>query len=614
MTKKKTPLVYKNITPSKEFKKGGFARKAADIGMFAADSTIGVPLSMVTGRSFSDTVGYNQKTRMGRKINKVSDTRASILGKTAKAAAGVVGTVVAGPAGGAVASQAMGALQETAGKALVDGSDNASLAHTDGSMLNEGQLDTVGQVADLGSMAFGAHNKVMAMGGPIENSASEGGAENSPNSSMEMINSGGRHEDNVNGGVPIGNDQTIEEGEMLWESPEGKKFVFTNRLNPNKTLLNEFNIGSKKSRGRYAKMTFAELAEDLKKKSSEDGGENIDQFGKETIKTSLKNLSEAQEAFKQVEAQKAAEQYELMTGSVLPDAQGNNGQFAGGGWVDSGIPLGDMLKIAKEVGIDLPSNTSSLTSEMVETALEQAGYSSPEHYTAVQNGTSQTREHIMPMEKRGISSVPVEGTGTPNERLQTEGGVDGPVGAEVAGSGNMGNALRMASVVGEGIEWARNKKLANNLELINPEDFDLDSNYDVEDITNKEQLSEITGRYGAVRNSIQSNAPTSSALIAGTLAANLGEGREKAVSNERTNNTNIQIRSGNKRRLLHKDSINSNVDFRVKDMNDKNKAAAFNNTSMSPMFDKLGMIGKDMLDEERADNATDYNTKGNYKE
>ena len=75
-----------------------------------------------------------------------------------------------------------------------------------------------------------------------------------------FVNEGGTHEENPNGGVPVGIDKEgvpnlVEEGEIIFND-----YVFSNRLKPSKKQLetNNFNL-------KYEGKSFAEIVEDLQK-------------------------------------------------------------------------------------------------------------------------------------------------------------------------------------------------------------------------------------------------------------------------------------------------------------------------------------------------------------
>lgn len=79
-----------------------------------------------------------------------------------------------------------------------------------------------------------------------------------------FVNEGGTHEENPNGGIPVGIDKEgvpnlVEEGEIIFND-----YVFSNRLKPSKKQLetNNFNL-------KYEGKSFAEIIEDLQKITAE---------------------------------------------------------------------------------------------------------------------------------------------------------------------------------------------------------------------------------------------------------------------------------------------------------------------------------------------------------
>lgn len=104
---------------------------------------------------------------------------------------------------------------------------------------------------------------------------------------ITFINEGGIHEENPYEGVPIGVDNEgtpnlVEEGEVIFND-----YVFSNRLYPNKKLLEEYNFPIK-----YRKLTFAEIAEDLQKESSERPNDKISLDGLNMLMNKLITIQE----------------------------------------------------------------------------------------------------------------------------------------------------------------------------------------------------------------------------------------------------------------------------------------------------------------------------------
>lgn len=110
---------------------------------------------------------------------------------------------------------------------------------------------------------------------------------------MVSIDSGGTHEENPLEGVPMGVDEQgipnlVEEGEVIYND-----YVFSNRLAPKKKELQGVNLSP-----RYTNWTFAKIAEDMGKESSERPNDPISRRGLEDSMMKLAMIQEAQRARK----------------------------------------------------------------------------------------------------------------------------------------------------------------------------------------------------------------------------------------------------------------------------------------------------------------------------
>lgn len=99
---------------------------------------------------------------------------------------------------------------------------------------------------------------------------------------LTPIEAGGSHSENELGGVPIGNNASVEQGETMTED-----FVYSDKLKINKTLAKEFSL-PKSTIGK----TFAQASKSL----TIDQEDVISQRGNEKM---LNRIAEAQEAYKQ---------------------------------------------------------------------------------------------------------------------------------------------------------------------------------------------------------------------------------------------------------------------------------------------------------------------------
>lgn len=133
-----------------------------------------------------------------------------------------------------------------------------------------------------------------AEGGPLFTNGGQFG------NNVTYINEGGTHEENIYDGVPQGmapdgNPNLVEEGEVIYND-----YVYSNRLKPDKKLLEAYNLPTK-----YKNKTFAEIADDLSKESKE---RQYDPISKRGLEDSMNKLQQAQDKFKEIKKQKQLNQ------------------------------------------------------------------------------------------------------------------------------------------------------------------------------------------------------------------------------------------------------------------------------------------------------------------
>ena len=133
-----------------------------------------------------------------------------------------------------------------------------------------------------------------AEGGPLFTNGGQFGND------VTYINEGGTHEENIYDGVPQGmapdgNPNLVEEGEVIYND-----YVYSNRLKPDKKLLEAYNLPTK-----YKNKTFAEIADDLSKESKE---RQYDPISKRGLEDSMNKLQQAQDKFKEIKKQKQLNQ------------------------------------------------------------------------------------------------------------------------------------------------------------------------------------------------------------------------------------------------------------------------------------------------------------------
>lgn len=118
------------------------------------------------------------------------------------------------------------------------------------------------------------------------------------NNGVNIVDEGGTHEENPMGGVmmgiaPDGQPNLVEEGEVIFND-----YVFSNRLAPDESILDIVKLPTS-----YSNSTYARIAEDLSKESSERPNDPISRRG---LYTSLTKLQLAQELMKEREDNKKA--------------------------------------------------------------------------------------------------------------------------------------------------------------------------------------------------------------------------------------------------------------------------------------------------------------------
>lgn len=110
------------------------------------------------------------------------------------------------------------------------------------------------------------------------------------NIGMRQVNNGDTHENNPNGGVPMGvskdgTQNLVEEGETIYND-----YVFSNRLKVPKALRSKYKLGGNKD------ISFAEASKKLSKEAEERPNDPISRRGLETILSELQGVQEEEKA------------------------------------------------------------------------------------------------------------------------------------------------------------------------------------------------------------------------------------------------------------------------------------------------------------------------------
>lgn len=125
---------------------------------------------------------------------------------------------------------------------------------------------------------------------------------------VTIVDNGGTHEQNSNNGVPMGVDQNgtpnlVEEGEVKFND-----YVYSNRLSANAKLMESYKLPTK-----FAKNTFASIAEKISKESSERPNDSISKRG---LISGMTRLMQAQEEIRSIKPTASSGKKFALGGSV----------------------------------------------------------------------------------------------------------------------------------------------------------------------------------------------------------------------------------------------------------------------------------------------------------
>lgn len=146
-------------------------------------------------------------------------------------------------------------------------------------------------------------------------------------SGLLHVNSGGTHEDNGIGGIPIsidkdGNPNLVEEGETIYNN-----YVFSNRLEVPDDFKTRYKLRSKKD------LTFADASKKMSKESEERPNDPISKNGLESMLMALAGEQERVKAEEQLKLLKKLAKKGITPDSLMED--NNPNVYAGGGIMDN---------------------------------------------------------------------------------------------------------------------------------------------------------------------------------------------------------------------------------------------------------------------------------------
>ena len=126
---------------------------------------------------------------------------------------------------------------------------------------------------------------------------------------LDEYNEGGTHEENPLGGIPVGKNARVEEGETRFGD-----YIFSNRLEITKDLVAEFNLPKK-----YVGKTFADVSKSIQKPNSRRTDDTLEMAN---VEKNLTKLQEAQEMFKQSEIERKLQEINELDPNVLAAMSG----------------------------------------------------------------------------------------------------------------------------------------------------------------------------------------------------------------------------------------------------------------------------------------------------
>ena len=397
--------------------------------------------------------------------------------------------------------------------------------------------------------------------------------------SLTEYNAGGTHEQNPNGGIPIGGNASVEEGET-----RDKDYIFSDRLKVNKKLQEEFNL-PKKAIGK----SFAEVS-----KMFNDGDYQNDVISKRGYEREVENLKKAQEAFKQVE------------GIDQPQGQQMQQQMAVGGFKPADINWNDISQQANNFYFDNMS--------VDEDALfESSGKGNiPDVNPNDILRTQQEKEKRKKQDDGDFSDMPnfgqknkVMGPPAPSQTdstINTDGDSNSLTNARYAPLAS--NLLNM------GIDYM-NKPTPKNLGM-----FDVNTEATPNYINMNQVKRDIDSQSNATRDTIRETSPSSGAMMSNLLGSQLQQNKAIGNAELQQQSLNNQEDSRIDQMNFQNNLNNSRSRMQVSQFNDADLAAYQDNMrdGISSLGQNIGNVGLDEMYREMVKGmALDYFTSRDGK-
>jgi hypothetical protein len=396
-------------------------------------------------------------------------------------------------------------------------------------------------------------------GGAVDSySGSMGNRQYANGGQLTTYDNGGTHEQNPNGGIAVGNNATVEQGET-----KSGDFVYSDRLKINKRLAKEFSL----PKGAVGK-TFAEAS-----KMYNDPERLDDQIYQSTRKVELDNLAKAQEAYKAVEMPEQAPTQQMANGGI------------------PGVPNFSMNAI----------NQALLQMPMADDTFNQDYFvnSDPTNMTVGQPNNNLQSLNMADLTPTSTPQVTYPAgttpTSTSTSTAASGSGVNIPQGAE--------SALRYAPIVGDAVSTGM---ILNN----KPEEkgigmFDTGVNFEANLVDRNALIEAINAQSGNTRSALTNVSGGNAANLAANLqGADLNSKRAISQAMLSSDIADSQELARVQQMNFRQDANNSGMRMQVANMNDADRAAYIsglidqvNNTGQN-----IGNVGSDALNRNLANN------------
>ena len=295
---------------------------------------------------------------------------------------------------------------------------------------------------------------------------------------VTVVGAGGTHEDNPHEGVPMGiapdgQPNLVEEGEVIFND-----YVFSNRLHPSDKQLKESRLPNK-----YKGYTFALIAEDMSKESSERPNDPISQRG---LQDSLGKLALLQEQQRMKKGKKGTQQMMAFGGR----------KYAGPWDIE---------------GLNNPPEYKGWNPDVVDEMLHEQ--------QLIDDAKTGINPDIIKAERAGTLQVPTTKSSTDNSSTDPK---QKPLSTFARYAPIVGSAIGALSSVFEKPDYTNSNLIldaANNLSRDRVSSRPINNYLTYKPLDRNYYLSKLQGQAGATRAALRNSGSNPGQVMAGLLAA-----------------------------------------------------------------------------------------------